>query len=341
MRKNILVLLCFAGLALDTHAIQQPDSVLNHVDSALRILRTNSLYRKAVNWQSVSGKIHEEIKENKTKYATFSALKIAFSALGDKHASYYHYDQVYKPENTSLTSRYSDSLLTTWKKGPVIIAQMLDTKAYLRIPYIGANTQNDIDKMANQINEKVLSLYAKNPSGWIIDLRLNAGGNIRPMVAGLVSFFKDGILGYYIDADGKLQECMAIGNGKFLIDRKPQATLHQPTVDLSKSIVAVLIGPGTGSAGEALAIHFKQRPNTASFGENSAGLANATNGFLFDNNNAYFLISVARLGDKNGRPFPEVVIPEFITNANDHFSDLTKDNTTNQALKWLSKKHNR
>ena len=157
------------------------------------------------------------------------------------------------------------------------------------------------------------------------------------MMAGLGSFFSDGTLGYYLDRNGKTQERTWIDHGKFMIDAKQQAFLTQATLDLSKAKVAVLIGQGTGSSGEALAIHFSQRTSTALFGQRTAGLANSTDGFVFSNNQAYFLLSVARLGDKHKNILPEQVSPDYRIVPNDHFSDLNSDAVTSQARAWLSK----
>lgn len=174
---------------------QDHDSIRVHVDSVLTILKTNSLYSKRVNWKSITAQVRKKARDCKTKAETFSALKIAFNALGDKHAAFYHYDNEYQIDNSQLTQRYSDSLKAEWKKGPRITGKMLGRLAYLTIPYIGANNQAAINKMADAINTQVYNLAENKPEGWIIDLRLNAGGNIRPMMAGLGSFFPNGNLG--------------------------------------------------------------------------------------------------------------------------------------------------
>jgi C-terminal processing protease CtpA/Prc len=155
------------------------------------------------------------------------------------------------------------------------------------------------------------------------------------MLAGLAAFFADGVVGYCIERDGSATDESAFSNGSFTISGISQATIKSKIPSLTKARVAVLIGPGTASSGEGVAVVFRQRNRTKLFGENSAGLANATNGFVFNNNNAYFLISVAYLGDKNKKALPEYVTPDVIVKSNDAFNDLSRDTVVQAAIRWL------
>jgi len=338
MYKLIFMVIALAcGSSLISKA-QSTDSIKNHIDSALNILKTNSLYSKNVNWDNIYSRVNEAAKNSKTKADTFAALNIAFNALEDKHAVFYHYDNQFRVDNKSLTDRYSDSLKTEWKKGPRILAEMVGTSAYLRIPYIGSKSEKEIKAMGELMQSKIEELVKNKPKNWIIDLRLNAGGNIRPMVAGLSPFFSDGILGYYVNRIGVVQEKLLIKQGHLIVGNELPVILTNRHLELSKAKVAVLIGPGTGSSGEILASYFKQRKNTSLFGEKSAGLASVTEGFVFNNDNTYFLLTVARLSDKNGKVLPEIIEPDFEVKANDHFTSMSSDLVVQKAIGWLSRK---
>ncbi|MFT3750281.1 MAG: S41 family peptidase [Agriterribacter sp.] len=328
----ILLLICFnkiSGFA------QLPDSIKSHIDSSLFILKQHSLYAGRVNWNDIQQKVYDSAKSATTKAETFAALTIVFKALGDKHAAYYQYDDQYKIDNSELMARYSDSIKVAWSRGPGIISRVIDNVAYINIPFMGVNKQKDIDKYANWIYDAVIALQAKKAAAWIIDLRLNGGGNIRPMLAGLAMFFKDGIVSCYIDRNGNATDEAAFRSGDFVIDGVKQATIKNKIPALKPVKVAVLTGPGTASSGEGVAVVFGQRKNTRLFGERSAGLANATNGFVFDNNKAYFLISTAYIGDKQKNILPESVMPDVIIKGNDAFGNIENDIVVKEALKWL------
>lgn len=333
MNKSLLVII-FALISVKNYS--QTDSVKAYVDSALVILKNNSLYAKKVDWKSLDRKVKEKSKMAKTKAETFEALKIAFDALGDKHAAYYQYEDQYKLENRELQNRISDSLKAGWKRGLKINNKMIDDIAYISVPTLGVGKQADIDKYANWIYDAVNKLNEKNPKGWIIDLRMNGGGNIRPMLGGLAMFFKDGIYTYYIDKDGKSSDESGFNNGDFVMDGKIQATIKNKIKPIDNVKVAILIGPGTASSGEGVAVVFSQRNNTKSFGTNSAGLANATNGFVFNHNQSYFLISVAKIADKNKKIYPEIVKPDIYVKENESFANLSSDPSVMQAIKWLN-----
>jgi C-terminal processing protease CtpA/Prc len=194
---------------------------------------------------------------------------------------------------------------------------------------------SEIDKYANRIYDAVTELHKKNPKGWIIDLRLNAGGNIRPMLAGLSMFFKDGIVSYYIDRNGVATDETAFSNGDLTIAGIKQATIKDKVPWFKSNKVAILIGPGTASSGEGVAVIFKQRKKTKLFGEVSAGLANSTEGFVFNNNESYFLISTAYIAGKKKKSLAEFVQPDVSVKSNDAFNDLANDYVVKEAIKWL------
>lgn len=315
----------------------QSDSVKTYIDSSLFILKQHSLYSKNVDWKKVEGNVYRKAKEAKSRLQAFESLKIAFNALADKHANYFSPDGTsFRLDNPELMARYSDSLKAGWKRGLRIDNRMIGDIAYISIPTLGVGKQQDIDKYANWIYDAVNSLSKKNPKGWIIDLRMNGGGNIRPMLAGLAMFFDDGTYTYYIDKDGKATDKAGFSNGNFVIDDKPQATIKTKTEALSNIKVAVLIGPGTASSGEGVALVLSQKKNTRSFGTNSAGLANSTNGFVFYNKEFYYLISVAKIADKHKKRYPEIVKPDQYVKESENFYDLSSDPTVKEAVKWLT-----
>ncbi|MGN6421389.1 MAG: S41 family peptidase [Pseudobacter sp.] len=335
MLKSIVPLSIF--IASSQAAAQIPDSLVNHIDSCLAILQQHSLYSKRVNWPSVKAAVLSQIKLPATKEQLSGPLHIAFDALGDKHAVYYHYADEYKIQNPSLYARYSDSIRAAWLKGPRISGEKIGAMAYVRVPYMGVTKQVDIDGMANWLYRTVADLQLQNPSGWIIDLRLNGGGNVIPMLAGLAPFFKDGVVSYYLDKDGNASGKSSFQNGELFIDGTKACTINNKNVNISSAPVAVLIGPGTASSGEITAAVFRQRPCTKLFGESSAGLANSTQGFLLGKD-VYFLISTSRIGNKNKKPLPEIVIPDVPVKGNDAFGSIEKDITVQRAIKWLNSK---
>lgn len=335
MKFKIFALLGVFLVCAKFSSAQMPDSIKQHIDTSLNVLKKHSLYGKKVDWRNVERQVYEKARTAKTKSDTFEALKIAFDALGDKHAVYYQYEHQYRLPNIDLDARQSDSLKAGWKMGARIVNKMIDDVAYLSIPNMGVGKRADIDKYANWVYDAVVGLNKKNPKAWIIDLRLNGGGNIRPMLGGLGMFFEDGIVSYYVDRDGKTEDEAAFKNGEFTIDGKVQAHINNKIGPIRPKKIAVLIGPGTASSGEGVAVVFQQRKGTKLIGNHSAGFANSTNSFTFANDKAYFLISSAFLGGKNKKVLPEFVVPDVEVKELESFGNLPEDPAVKAAIKWL------
>ena len=336
-KKYFLSLLILLGFNITSTKAQITDSVKNYIDTALTILKQNSLYAGKVNWPGVEKQVYAKAVSATTKSQTFEALTIAFNALGDKHAAYYQYDDAYRLPDTVLDKRYGDSIKAAWKQGPRLMDRMIGNIAYINIPTMAVNKQKDIDWYANWVYDAIIQLGVNNPKGWIIDLRLNVGGNIRPMMAGLAMFFANDTVSYYIDRNGLAADEASFLNGDFLINGLLQAAIKNKIASLDNAKVAVLIGPGTASSGEGVAAVFKQRKSTQLLGEETSGRANSTNGFVFNDELSYFLISTAYIGDKNKKALPEFVTPHITVKPNNAFSNPAADNVVKAAIEWLGK----
>ncbi|RYF87420.1 MAG: hypothetical protein EOO03_10660 [Chitinophagaceae bacterium] len=231
-----------------------------------------------------------------------------------------------------------DALTKTTEEHSIkVFAMMMGDIAYLRIPAMNVYTQQQIDYCANWLADSVRSMASNNPGGWIIDLRINGGGHIIPMMSGIASFFPEGTVSYYLDKNNQPVGHSAIKNKIYFQDDSLRASIKNALPDLSKARVAVLIGRGTGSSGEGVAFNFMNRKKTKLFGENSAGVANATEGFVFNNEQSYFLLTTSKLGNKNKKPAPETLKPHVQVPVQDDFETPPHDAAVKAALKWLKK----
>jgi C-terminal processing protease CtpA/Prc len=101
---------------------------------------------------------------------------------------------------------------------------------------------------------------------------------------------------------------------------------------LDSANVAVLIGPGTASSGEAVTISFIGRPHTRTFGSPTAGLstANATKTLP---DGAMILLTVSVEADRTGKRYGHAIEPdEVIPPAPNATAD---DPQLERAIAWL------
>lgn len=314
---------------------QLPDSLRAHLDTALTVMQTRSLYAKGMPWKKIRRKAHAMARGADNKAALSPAIAWAFMQLNDHHGMFAQYDTVVRNTDSSAIKRYTPLLIAEWAKGPVIKTAMIGTVAYVRIPGMPGASASRMEFYTNWLTDSIRSLAAKQPTGWIIDLRMNTGGNLVPMIQGLASFFGDGILSYAMDRNRHISSTSQIKQGIFYADTTRVVPKH-PAPGLQQANVAVITGPGTASSGEITAIHFQQRNNTRLFGEQTAGLATATTGFPFNNDNSYFLLATDFIADVHKRALPSIVTPHVTLKHNDLFTDLRNDNAVSAALSWLN-----
>lgn len=323
----LLIIARFAAMA------QLPDSLKTHIDSAFIIMQ-RSLYSNRVNWETEKAAAYTAAASAKNKKELFPVIAAVYKKLDDHHGWFQQYgDKIRLPWKDDRQP--TEAMKNLWAKGPKVFGTMLGDIAYVRIPAMNVYTQQQIDYCANWLADTVRALAAKNPTGWIIDLRINGGGHIIPMMSGIASFFEEGLVSYYLDKNNQPVANAVIRNKVYIQEDSLRANLLSSLPGLLKKKVAVLIGRGTGSSGEGVAYNFMNRKRTKLFGENSAGVANSTEGFLFDNEQAYFLLTTSKLGNKKKKPAPETLRPDVYINADYNFEMPANDSAVKAAMRWL------
>ncbi|MBL7950836.1 MAG: S41 family peptidase [Flavobacteriales bacterium] len=143
---------------------------------------------------------------------------------------------------------------------------------YLRIPAVNGG---DVQQIAKKFRHSLDSLLALGADRWIIDLRVNSGGNMWPMLEALAPLFPPGRAATTIDRHDGMFASYDFRDGHF--ERNAYRMIELPsTAFLFKDPVVVLMGRYTASSGEAVAACFVNRPNTTSIGEATADYATET-----------------------------------------------------------------
>jgi C-terminal processing protease CtpA/Prc len=90
--------------------------------------------------------------------------------------------------------------------------------------------------------------------------------------------------------------------------------------------VAVLTDDATASSGEAIAVAFKGRPNTKSFGKPTCGISTAVRGFSFLDGSVLGL-TVAIMADRNKTLYGKAIQPDV--------NESNQEVYLQKALEWL------
>ncbi len=334
-----LSLLCVVFFVCQEASAQIPDSVKSYIDSALYFMEAKSLFANNINWPQTKDSVYSKAHGAKTYQEAGPAIAYAFYQLKDYHGIFANEDTSYRyPAPINFEEALSKGIKAAFLKGPRIATHYFDGSiAYLRVPSMNVFTQADIDKRANMLRDSLCMLFLKKPKQLILDLRMNSGGNAAPMITGLSPLFKDSLLGFGVDRNGNFLQPTKLKEGVLLDETGNKLVqIGSPCAEQVNLPVAVLIGPSTISSGEILTVYLKQQKNVRVFGEATPGFCNATEGFLFMNNNGYLLLSVNKIADGKKKVYTDMFVkPDVYIKSDDNYDNLLADPTVIAAMKWL------
>jgi C-terminal processing protease CtpA/Prc len=190
-----------------------------------------------------------------------------------------------------------------------------DGVAYVVVPGCSASGIDELRDYARAAAAELSRLDSHSPKGWLIELRLNGGGNLWPMLLGLRPLLADGALMTTV-RDGRVESRFGLSERSSWVDwgAGPEAQLEWGEAGAPQAMrpyagrIAVLIGPWTMSSGEGLAMCLASRGNMQTFGEATAGLTTVTNQYvLFDG--SMLTLPVSRMGDRNGHAVVGAIVP--------------------------------
>jgi C-terminal processing protease CtpA/Prc len=154
---------------------------------------------------------------------------------------------------------------------------------------------------------------ASNSCGLIVDLRTNSGGNMYPMLVGILPLLPEGLMLSFKSVKGVSTDVSRQGGEIWLAGNKATDALESvssmPAIPVMPVHVAVLTGPQTGSSGEMLVLAFKGRTNTRSFGLPTAGVTSANQPFPLRHGGVLNLATFTTL-DRSGTPHPGPIQPD-------------------------------
>ncbi len=235
------------------------DEASAYLDAAITLMQERSVRRHEINWAGFRQQVYGRAAGARKASDTYPAIRLAVELLGDRH-SYFAAEADDRASGRELPP-------------PAPVPENIPADiGYIRLPFcIGDETQQHtyIEDIRARINEQ------NHPGikSWIIDLRGNFGGNMWPMLAAIGPILGEGIAGYFTDADGG-RALWRYTEGKSILNDEILAAAEDTLFTASSApCVAVLTDRATASSGEAIAVAFKGRQCTRSFGEATYGVS--------------------------------------------------------------------
>lgn len=226
---------------------------------------------------------------------------------------------------------------TALAQKPGLLVKLLPHRiGYIRLPGINAGGSLAQQQAAAVIvRDSVARLFGRRVKAWILDLRLNDGGAMAPMLAGIAPLLGDGHLGGFVDHTGQAQEQWRLRRGNFYLDTLAVTALPAPSHHVpSDRPIAVLLSGLTASSGEIVAISLKGRPATRFFGEPTYGATTANTSYRIQGS-SYLTLAGSVDADRNGHVYLVRVQPDELITGGDNFVDVAQDAKVRAALQWL------
>jgi C-terminal processing protease CtpA/Prc len=310
------------------------------VDVVYDFIKSNSIHRQKVDWGAMDQEFWTAVSSARNLNDTMEAFVLVLKALDDVHSQLYLNNQYYgywhpteESNSPTLTNLVENARATIG----IIKDTLLEEKyAYVRVPGIKANGFAEVNVYARAIRDTIDYYGRKDVKGFVLDLRLNMGGNMYPMLSGLGCLLGDGEIAYEVDLTDTIVRTWHIEQGNFVLNDFPVTNLEQASIKgLNEIPVVVLIGPVTASSGSTTAIAFKGRRNVILIGEPTAKGYTTSNGYFQFAPDFYMNFAVAYVADRNMRLYPSEVEPDVIIPGGDNFEKLMLDEKIKRALLWL------
>lgn len=323
---------------------QQPltgaDSARKLIDTVLSYAKKNSIYRGNIDLNKLTDSVLARSKDAKSVTEAMPAVSLMYQMLGDFHGMALYNGKTYKWNTTHIKvdrELYKELLAKYKKNKQTIETRMLEKGyGYILIPGNNPTKQGETQMITAQIQDSLAKLNPARLKGVIIDLRLNTGGNMWPMILGVGNLVSKGKLGSFIYPDASKNESWLVKDTSIYSDTIKVCSVKALGKVNPKIKIAVLTSPYTASSGEATAITFKGQKNACIIGDTTAGYTTANESFSMYG--VEFIMAQAAEADRNGKIYYKNVPPDKEVIAGDDFDDFSKDQKIITALKWMKGK---
>lgn len=329
MKFKLLLLL---SLVLQSHLLfAQSKEVKFLIDTTVLIMKNNAVNAGNVNWDMLKNGALIKAANVNNPYELGPTMRYLYQSINDFHGAFFYRDSIFRW--TPVRPATSDSIRNEWTKGVKNKTELLDNNiGYLRIPSMPGGSKKEYDTKAQSLNDSLCFLLTKGVKGIILDLRLNGGGAMFPMILGLQQLLSQGQVGAF---QVKKTENWILKDNSFFIDTSILSSII-PTCNINAQSIPIvmLIGSATGSSGEFLIIAFKDRTNTILLGDKTAGYVTVNTGIQI-NNTAFMNLAVGYGLDKRGKAYTEAIEPDILFSSVDKFNNIKNDEKVKAAVKWL------
>lgn len=330
----------FILLIAPRDVVAQPaDTSYAVLDRVFVQIQERALNRDGADWPRIRAAFDDSVEQASSFVVALEAFRAVFEALDDVHSSVSysgHYIAYSHGVSDSVAKRVQPLLARAWERNGQVSSMLLgDGVGYLFVPAFQIGGADAIQEATDRVRGAVCRLAADTTRGWIIDLRLNTGGNVYPMLSGLGDVLGDGVVAHAVEADGEPFMPWAIREGVLFLGDYPTARAERRCPDAAGRKVAVLVGPATVSSGQATAIAFAGWDRARLFGEPTAEGYATVNQWYQITPELVLNLSELYLADRSGFAHRGIVLPDEYVFVQEHFEAPDEDPLVRHAVRWI------
>ncbi len=316
------------ALAVVDVADAQPPSpeAAEYLETAIQWMESEAMNRDQVDWDRVRVEARGLAGGASAPSDTHIAIRHALGALGD------HHSHLIPASSNSARAGTGGSSATA--AGPTG-RSLQDGIGYIQLPSHSAGSKQRDQAYADK-GAEILSSFGERPRGVVIDLRRNGGGTMWPMLAAVGPLLGAERVGTFVyHHSGERQDWiwrdgMIHCSGVESIGPKELPGVTWP----GDMPVALLYSRRTGSAGEAVAIAFRGRPKTRSFGVPTNGLS-TNNGSYRMPDGSLLQITNGVYADRTSKEYGQAIEPDVRIEPNETVEGADEDTALAAAVAWL------
>ncbi len=333
MTRSLLLLWLLLSSICSFSQTFKNDSVKSFVDKSIELIGANSIHKE--NLEVIKGGLYNKARNLNSIDETATLYDEVFKQLHDYHGGLKYKGKTYGWNNPNvMMNGYLKERMNIEKS---TFSQVIDQKiGYLRIVGNSDFTFKKVDSIADEIVTHINCINSAEIKGWIIDLRLNTGGNMYPILLGLKEFIGNNLrFGGFRDAQDQTTGNWEIKAGNLVIDGIKLDRKAVLTYPIANDVpLVILTSCYTASAGEMVAISFIGRNNTFIVGEKTANYTTAVQGFKI-NEHAGINLSTDYVVDRNQKVYKSYISPDIEVVGGDNLTALKKDHKIIKALELL------
>jgi hypothetical protein len=316
------------------------DSINTFYDAFFEELEVNYLHTKHVDWPGIKPFIKKEALKSTTFEESLETSIKLFDTIQGDHLLVFSEKEWYKStlgKQLSAT-QFNQSLGDAYTNNKPFEAKVIDDHyGYVFIPgmLLKDATRKELDEAAQVIYDAIIEIAQSHTiKGWIIDLRVNIGGNSNVMLTGLYHLLGNGAIYLTLDVDKNVSVLSSIHNGTYyqnheIVGEIKPAIQPKPTIP-----VALISGIITNSAGEFVLLGFRSRKNTIIIGEESYG--STTSNDLYELPFGTKAAITESYGTDRSAQFTKTIAPDIEVIKETNFENLSKDKNIIEAIKFIN-----